>query len=162
DSSGPGATVTLQLQARVTQASALTTLAQKTAQDQPDPHPANDLSSLQVVGQPVADLAVTVDDGVTGGVPGTALTYTVRVSNAGPDPVADAPGSAVLPATLSAATGTCSASSGSSCPASGTGTLSALVDLPVGGTTTFMLTATVVPGAAGTLTTTASVRAPAG
>jgi uncharacterized repeat protein (TIGR01451 family) len=83
-SMGAGATATLQLTATVTEDMALTNVAVKTAQDQPDPNPTNDQGSIESVGQPVADLRMTKTDGVTSAVPGTSVTYTIVVTNAGP------------------------------------------------------------------------------
>ena len=36
---------------------------------------------------PTTDLSITMDDGVTTVVPGTLNTYTITVTNNGPDPV---------------------------------------------------------------------------
>ena len=50
-----------------------------------------------------------------------------------------------VPGILQGVTWTCTASPGSSCPPSGSGAIDVLVDLPVGGTATFTLSATVDP-----------------
>jgi uncharacterized repeat protein (TIGR01451 family) len=67
-----------------------------------------------------------------------------------------------VPATLTGVTWTCTASPGSSCPASGTGAIDVTVDLLVGGTATFTILATVDPAASGTLVNQATVTPPSG
>ena len=89
-----------------------------------------------------ADLSITKTDGSGSYTPGGASTYTLVVSNAGPDAVTAAVVNDTLPngATLSAAW-TCSASAGSACAAAsggavgGTG-ISVGVDLLNGGSAT--------------------------
>ena len=54
----------------------------------PDPDPANNVGQASVsVLAPVADLTVGKSDGVTSVVPGSQTTYTITVTNAGPDSV---------------------------------------------------------------------------
>ena len=113
-------------------------------------------------GGPQADLAVTKTDGQTEAVPGQSVTYTIVVSNAGPSAVIGATVADTPPAALVNVGWTCTASPGSSCPASGTGPISAAVSLIVNGAATFTLTATIAPGAIGVLANTASVTAPPG
>ncbi|HET9314844.1 MAG TPA: DUF11 domain-containing protein, partial [Vicinamibacteria bacterium] len=111
---------------------------------------------------PQADLAITKTDGQATAVPGQAITYTIVVTNLGPDPASGATVSDPLPAGLTSASWTCTATAGSSCPPSGTGGIGAAVSLPAGGSATFTLAATVQPAATGTLTNTASVTPPSG
>jgi uncharacterized repeat protein (TIGR01451 family) len=110
------------------------------------------------------DLSITVSDGVTSATPGTAITYTIVVSNASTDVlgVSGATVADTFPASLSGVSWTCSASAGSTCPASGTGNINASVNLLPGGTTTFTVNATIVASATGSLANTATVTAPAG
>lgn len=89
-----------------------------------------------------ADLSITKSDGSSSYTPGGAATYTLQVSNAGPDPVTAAVINDSLPrgATL-AASWTCSASAGSSCAVASGGsvgatTVSVSVDLANGGQAT--------------------------
>jgi uncharacterized repeat protein (TIGR01451 family) len=109
-----------------------------------------------------ADLTIAKTDGQATAVPGAPISYTITTTNAGPQA---APGSHVtdtLPATLTGATWTCSASAGSSCPASGSGNIDTPIDLAVGGIATFTLHATVSSTATGSLTNTASIAVPSG
>jgi uncharacterized repeat protein (TIGR01451 family) len=109
-----------------------------------------------------ADLSVTKTDGQPSSVPGTPVAYTIVVSNAGPDTASGAVVFDAPPAVLSGVSWTCSASPGSSCPASGSGPINHGVSLQAGGTATYTLVGTVDPSATGTLANTASVTAPAG
>ena len=109
-----------------------------------------------------SDLAITKTDGVTTQTPGATVTYTIVATNAGPSAVTGATVTDTLPPTLSAASWTCASTGGGSCPASGSGSIGAAVDLPVGATATFTLTATIDPSAVGNLTNAASITAPVG
>jgi uncharacterized repeat protein (TIGR01451 family) len=111
---------------------------------------------------PGADLAVAKTDGQASAVPGNPLTYTIVVSDGGPDAVAGATVTDVLPASVQGATWTCAASPGSGCSASGAGNVNDTVSLAVGGTATYTVTGTIASGALGTLSNTASVAPPAG
>ena len=111
---------------------------------------------------PEADLSVTKTDGQASSVPGQTVTYTIVASNAGPSAVTAATVSDPPPPSLTGVSWTCTASAGSSCPASGSGPISASVNLLVGGTATFTLNATIAPDATGTLSNTAAISAPAG
>ncbi len=102
-----------------------------------------------------ADLSVTVSDGAATAIPGTGLTYTIRVSNAGPDPVAQARVSDHFPPALSCAW-TCSGPG--TCAASGTGAIDDVTALPVGATVTYVATCAINPAAMGTLSNGASVQ----
>src|SRR5262249_46580053 len=129
-----------------------------------DPDPANNVGQASVsVMAPVADLSVAKSDGVTSIVPGSRTTYTITVTNGGPDPVSGAPvKDDPLPAALTGATRTCTASGASCGQPSGSGAIDATVNLPVGATATFVLQGTVSPDATGTLANTASAQNPSG
>ncbi len=90
-----------------------------------------------------ADLRITKTDGVTSTNPGATLTYTIVVSNAGPDPVTGATVVDTLPTGL---TGT---------------NLNTTVDLAAGASQSFTVTATVDAGAPLSVSNTATVTAPA-
>ena len=90
-----------------------------------------------------ADLSVTVDDGRTVFARGETATYTIVVTNAGPDNVPLATLTNISPAALSGATWTCVATGGATCSAQGTGDVRDNVALPVGGTVTYELTVNV-------------------
>jgi uncharacterized repeat protein (TIGR01451 family) len=111
----------------------------------------------------VSDLSITKTDGVTTTRPGQALTYTIVVTNAGPQFVTGATVADTFPADLTGVSWTCSASSGSSCgSASGSGNISVAVNLLPAGTATFTADATVSPTASGNIVNTATVTLPAG
>lgn len=109
-----------------------------------------------------ADLSVTKTDGQSSSVPGTPVAYTIVVTNAGPDAASGAVVFDAPPAVLSGVSWTCSASPGSSCPASGTGAINHTVSLQPAGAVTYALIGTLDPSATGTLANTAAVTTPAG
>jgi uncharacterized repeat protein (TIGR01451 family) len=108
------------------------------------------------------DMGVTKTDGLTTAAPGQVLTYTIRVSNAGPDDATGATVTDAVPAALTGATWSCSATPGSTCTASGAGSINDTVNVLVGGTATYLLTGTVDPAATGTLSNTVTVTPPLG
>jgi uncharacterized repeat protein (TIGR01451 family) len=112
---------------------------------------------------PVADLSITKTDGASSFAPGTSTTYTIVVSNNGPS---DATGAAVvdtLPAAVSSDTWTATSTGGASgFTAPGSGHLNDTVNLPVGSTITYTLTANISPSASGNLVNTATVTPPVG
>jgi len=117
-----------------------------------------------------ADLAITNDNGVSGLAAGGTATYTVTVSNNGPDDVTDATVVDTAPAGLTFGAWSCAVtnpgSGGSVVTAcgfpSGTGNVNATVTLQPGAILTFTIDANVDSGASGSITSTASVAAPAG
>ncbi len=121
------------------------------------------IDGLSIVpGGGVADLSITKTDGFATYAPGVFARYTVVASNAGPDPVVGARVLDTFSNKFSSASFTCVGAGGGTCPASGTGDIDALVDLPVGATVTFSITAIVSEGATGDLVNTATVAAPSG
>ena len=101
--------------------------------------------------------------GQTTEVPGTPVTYTIMVSNAGPSNAIGAHVVDALPATLTGVEWSCAADAQSVCEtATGTGSIDTTVSLGVGATVTFTLTATIDPAATGTLVNTVSVTAGVG
>lgn len=130
-----------------------------------DPSPKDNTASVttQVSSTPgLADLSITKSDGGLPGRYGYPLTYTITVANGGPASVGGATVTDNFPAGLSDVAWTCQATAGSSCPASGTGNLAALVSLVSGGSARFLATGTVVAGTPSPLLNTAAVAAPAG
>ncbi len=108
-----------------------------------------------------SDLALTVTDGVTTVVPGSTVTYTITVTNNGPNAMTGASVTDTFPATLTGVSWTC-APAAACATTSGTGNINgALLTLGSGGSATFTVTATVDPAATGTLANTASVASPA-
>jgi uncharacterized repeat protein (TIGR01451 family) len=126
-----------------------------------DPNTANNSAIDTDTLTPTADLAVTKTDGQASAVPGTPITYTIVVSNAGPS----VSGTATLADPFPSVTGvtwTCAASAGSTCPPSGAGALSAPVSLAPAGSATFTATGTIAPTATGSLANTATASSAAG
>ncbi|MDH5234654.1 MAG: DUF11 domain-containing protein, partial [Gemmatimonadota bacterium] len=76
---------------------------------------------------PSANLGITKTDGVTAVNQGGTVTYTIVASNAGPNAVTAATVTDNFPAQVTGVTWTCSATAGSSCPASGSGNIAASV-----------------------------------
>ncbi|MEZ5467553.1 MAG: FG-GAP-like repeat-containing protein [Lysobacterales bacterium] len=89
-----------------------------------------------------ADLSIIKRNGLRILPAGQPSTYVLLVSNAGPDNVQGARVTDILPPQLSNASWTCTGTGGAVCPASGTGTVDALVNLPSGSSLTFLLTVT--------------------
>lgn len=130
-----------------------------------DPNPANNQATdtnTIVVPVQTANLGITKTDGLTTVSPGQRVTYTVVVSNAGPNAANGATVADVLPAALSGATWTCVAAGGATCTSAGSGNLADTVTVPVGGTATYTISATLAATATGTLANTATVTPPAG
>ncbi len=110
-----------------------------------------------------ADLAITKIAGSTTFVPGMTVSFTIEATNNGPSDVTGASVVDTLPATLSDAAWTCTATSGSACgAASGSGNISTTVNLLVGGKATFSLTAKLSDTATGNLVNQATVTPPGG
>lgn len=109
------------------------------------------------------DLSITKTNNQTTAVPGAPTTYQIVVRNNGPNDVFGVPVTDTLPAVLTNASWTCTASAGSACQtANGVGSINAKVDLKNGGTATFNLTVTPNASATGTITNTATVGMPDG
>jgi uncharacterized repeat protein (TIGR01451 family) len=112
-----------------------------------------------------ADLQITKTDGVATVVPGQGVTYTIVVSNGGPSAVAGASIADAVPAVLTGVSWTSVSSGGAVVTSGGTGTgnaLSAVADLPSGGSVTFTVSGTLSASFTGTLSNTATVSTPAG
>ncbi len=110
-----------------------------------------------------ADLSVTITDGQTTATPGTAIAYSIVVSNLGTLAVTGAKVTDTFPGALSGVTYTATATGGATgFTASGTGNLNETVNLPVGSTITYTVRATISASATGTLSDTVTVAAPSG
>jgi len=109
-----------------------------------------------------SDLSITKTDGLANITAGNPLTYTIVVSNAGPDAVTGATVTDTLPASLSGATWSCVGTGGATCTANGAGSIGDTVNIPIAGTLTYTLNASLISAATGTLTNTATVTFPAG
>ena len=130
-----------------------------------DPNPGNNSATDIRRINSQADLGITKSDGTATYVPGGNTTYTIVVSNNGPS--AAATGVTVvdqLPAVLESATFTATSTGGATgFTASGSGSINDTgIQMPVGSTITYTLTATVSSSATGNLVNTATVSPPAG
>lgn len=105
------------------------------------------LPSAPVYAYPAAvlssDLSISLSNQTSYVSGGAAVNYRIVVSNPGPAGVAGARVQDTLDADFSGATWTCQPSPGAACMASGSGNLDQRVDLPIGGSVEFLLTATV-------------------
>jgi uncharacterized repeat protein (TIGR01451 family) len=90
--------------------------------------------------------------------PGTAVTYTITVTNAGPSPAINALVQDTFPGPMSGFVWTCAGAGGATCgTASGANPINALVTVPVGGTITFTASGVVPVTTTTTETNTATV-----
>ena len=112
--------------------------------------------------QPRADLQVAKTAAPMPAVPGAGLTFTVAVTNAGPDAVSGAGVSDTPPPGLSCAW-SCSAAGGGSCGVGPPGgPLSGSAALPAGATATYLGACTVASSLTAPITNTATVTPPGG
>jgi uncharacterized repeat protein (TIGR01451 family) len=118
---------------------------------------------------PVADLVIHKTSAQTRVIPrstpGTTVTYLITAANNGPSAVTGATITDTIPDTLTKVTWSCASASGAnaSCrTASGTGNITVPVNLTSGAGVILHVTGTLVSGATGTLTNTASVSPPMG
>src|SRR6185312_11173205 len=119
---------------------------------------------------PVADLSITNTDGVTSVTAGGTTTYTITVTNGGPDEVTSATLTDAAPAGITFGSWTCSVTnpgSGgsvtSACGAAvGSGDINTTLTMKSGAVITYTVTASIAPAASGSLANTASVAAPVG
>ncbi|MCE3003880.1 MAG: hypothetical protein LW860_14445 [Xanthomonadaceae bacterium] len=109
-----------------------------------------------------ADLSIVKTSSLALGGNGV-IQYTLQVANAGPLGVTGAVVVDNFPTSLSGATWTCTATgAGAACPASGSGNINALVDLPNGTSLVFAITAQLPASPPGPIVNTATVAVPAG
>ncbi|HEV7509674.1 MAG TPA: IPTL-CTERM sorting domain-containing protein, partial [Thermoanaerobaculia bacterium] len=120
------------------------------------PYRASDHDPVLVGLFPVADLSITKTDGMTTAIPGIPLNYTITASNAGPNADSSAVVADTFPASLTC-TWTCTGSGGGTCTASGSGNINNTVNLPAGGSVTYVASCAINPSATGTLSNTATV-----
>ena len=112
-----------------------------------------------------ADVAISKTDGVAAIGFGQPITYTIQASNAGPSTAAAVTVADAMPAQISGVSWTLPGRGAESCTASGSGSISAsaAVSLPVGGTATYTVHATVMSGTGtGSIINTATATVEAG
>jgi uncharacterized repeat protein (TIGR01451 family) len=106
---------------------------------------------------------LSVDDGKTTVLPGTIDTYTIVVSNTGPNAVTGASVFDALPAGATGATWLASTGSANvTGPTSGSGALATTVNLPVNASVTFTFATTINPSVTGSFVNAAVVTPPGG
>lgn len=130
-----------------------------------DPNPGNNQDEAgTVIGAPTADLAVVKTGPATVGT-GGAISYTVIVSNAGPDAANGAVFSDPVPAGITAVTASCGGPTGGAVcgPVNVSGNLvtSTITTLPAGGSVSFTIGGT-APATVTSLSNTAGVQPPPG
>ncbi|MEP6485231.1 MAG: carboxypeptidase regulatory-like domain-containing protein [Rudaea sp.] len=118
-------------------------------------------AATTVTVNPSPDLAITKTDGVTTVHPGGSTTYTIIASNSGPGDATGATVADTFPAALTC-TWTCSGANSGTCMAAGSGNINDVVNLPNGGSVTYVASCTISSAASGTLSNTATVSEPAG
>ena len=112
---------------------------------------------------PSADFQVSVTDGKENVVAGTADTYTISVTNRGPDAVTGASITDAFPGSFASVTYAATQVGGASgFTISASGNISDTVRMPSGSKITYKATGKVSSAATGTLSNTATVAAPAG
>jgi uncharacterized repeat protein (TIGR01451 family)/fimbrial isopeptide formation D2 family protein len=129
-----------------------------------DPDPTNNTATDTNSNDPRADLSISKDDGLAAYTPGTSITYSLIVRNAGPSDALGATVIDALPAALLNAIWTCAPSGTALCTPSGTGSINDTVTIPTGTANflTYTITATVDAAAFGDLINTATINAPSG
>ncbi len=121
-------------------------------------NPLQGTATLAVTGS--VNLKITKSDGVSSVIPGTATTYTIVVSNSGPNDVTGLGVNDTPPASLTFTSWTCAATAGSACPASGSGPIAANVTVLNGGSVTFTVNAAIASSATGSVTNTVNLAIP--
>lgn len=124
--------------------------------------PGSGTIALSGTGQPSADLSI-VQTSTPSQLPQGLIQYTLQVANAGPSPVTGATVADTFAAQLSNVQWSCAGVSGGLCGVlNGTGNINRLVDLPVGATVVFSISANVPVPLLTPITNTATVSAPVG
>jgi uncharacterized repeat protein (TIGR01451 family) len=129
-----------------------------------DSNPANNTASDSDTINLNANLGITKTDGLANINPGSAVTYTIVVSNAGPDASNGSIVTDTVPATITGVTWTCgSPTGGATCGAASGGgnSINTTANLPSASSVTYTVSGTLSTTATGTLTNTATVLTPA-
>ena len=91
---------------------------------------------------------------------GSALSYQIQISNAGPAASNSTSVVDIFPASFTGVSWSCNATGGASCPGAGTGNITTQVNLPAGGAVTFTAGGTISLGTTGVVGNTATVVVP--
>ncbi|MEO8355235.1 MAG: sortase [Chloroflexota bacterium] len=132
-----------------------------------DPNPNNNTSTdTDTLTVNSADLSIVKDDGQTGYSAGGTVTYTVTASNLSGADITGAIVSDAVPANISSWAWVCTNQTGGAtgCSAAGNSSsdFSDTVNLPVGGSIVYTVTANVIANPTGNLVNTATITPPAG
>jgi uncharacterized repeat protein (TIGR01451 family) len=131
----------------------------------PDPNLANN-SASDTDSPPSADLAITINDGISVWVPGGTTTYTVVVSNNGPLNVTGAVFNDSKPIQVTGWSWTCTPDSGAVCGAGSGGTITSTiadtVNIPSGKKVTYTIVAAMTTSVPGNLVNTVTITPPIG
>ena len=106
---------------------------------------ATDVTTIMPVASQTVDLAVTMTDGLTTYTPGTAISYTITVTNAGPSTAAGFSIADNVPASITAVSSTCAITGTGNCGTNGSS-----------GNSVSFTAASLAPGAGNMLTLTVS------
>ena len=128
---------------------------------------ATDVTTIMPVASQTVDLAVTMTDGLTTYTPGTAISYTITVTNAGPSTAAGFSIADNVPATITGVSVTCVVTGTGNCGTNGSSGNSvsftaASLAPGAGNLLTLTVNGSVSPGASGALVNTVTVAAGAG
>ncbi len=128
-----------------------------------DPDPGNDCADagVVVIDDSMTDLAIAKSADGDDPTPGTLITYSILVSNRGPNPAYGALVEDVFPPELIDVAWACEATVGSSCTASGSGNILDTVDMASDAALLYIAAATIGPAVAGPITNVATVELPA-
>ncbi len=131
----------------------------------PDPNLANN-SATDTDSPPSADLAITINDGISVWVPGGTTTYTVVVSNGGPLNVTGAVFSDNKPVQVTGWSWSCVPDAGAVCGAGSGGTITTNIadtaNIPSGKKVTYTIVATMTTSVPGNLVNTVTITPPIG
>jgi uncharacterized repeat protein (TIGR01451 family) len=131
----------------------------------PDPNLANN-SASDTDSPPSADLAISIDDGISVWVPGGTSTYTVIVQNLGPLNVTGAVFNDNKPIQVTSWSWTCSPDSGAVCGAGSGGAITTNIadtaNIPSGKKVTYTIVATITTSVPGNLVNTVTITPPIG
>jgi uncharacterized repeat protein (TIGR01451 family) len=131
-----------------------------------DPDPSNSTSTINTTLGAVADVAVA-KSGPGAAVPGSNVSYTIVVSNAGPSAANGTTFTDAVPASLTGVSASCTTSSGgATCPSSitvvGNNVNGTVTNFPANSSVTIVVSGTVSASAIGSIVNTASVTPPLG
>ncbi|MCP4659771.1 MAG: DUF11 domain-containing protein, partial [bacterium] len=130
-----------------------------------DPTPGNDIDSenTMVLDHTMTDLAVVKEDAGAHAIPGKPITYSITVTNHGPNAVIGAQVTDTFPAEIATVSWECVSTVGSKCTSEvSAGNISDTVDILQNGTLIYTATGTVAAGTVGPIENTATVTVPAG